>query len=326
MASGLVNEGPGTSSGPAHASPGNPWGEGVALVTGGGGMLGRAITGLLGPRAVSLAHADLDISDRQAVASALERVRLGMLINCAAANDVDRCETDHRYAEAANVEGPRILAEACGARRIGLVHVSTDYVFDGATSTRYGEDDAPNPVNYYGRSKLLGEEAVLAAAPDMPASLIVRTAWVYGPGGPDTTNFPLKVLDWARRSGRLRIAGDQWSSPTYAPFLARGILELVAAGAQGVYHLAGEGCVSRLEFAQQVIAATGLEVTVEAARTADFPSPAPRPRRTCLDCPRAAALGVRLPVWKEGIRRYAGELLGEGTGPVDNGESSPMTV
>lgn len=300
--------------------------KGLVLITGARGMVGRALVQNLGASAVSLGHAELDISDQRAAAAALDRVDPEMLINCAAATDVDRCETDHAYAEKANMEGPRILAEVCAARGIGFVHASTDYVFDGNKVTAYVEGDRPNPVNYYGWSKLQGEEAVLTMAPDLPVCLIVRTSWVYGPGGADAANFPARVLDWAGRSNRLRIACDQWGSPTFAPFLARGIMELLATGAEGVYHLAGDGCASRLEFAQEVIAASRLDVVVEPAQAAEFAVPAPRPTRSCLDCSRAAALGVRLPSWKEGVASYVGALLGDRSARADNGYSDPMTA
>ena len=277
-------------------------------------MLGQAMVRLLGSAAVSLTYAQLDISDWHAVAEALDRARPKMIINCAAATDVDRCEADHAYADAANSHGPGILARASVARGIGLVHVSTDFVFDGAKDAPYSEEDRPNPLNYYGQSKLRGEQAVLAAAPGLPRALIVRTSWAFGSVGPVGTNFASKVLKWAKDSGKLRIAGDLWGSPTYAPFLAQGIADLLSAGAEGVYHLAGDGCTSRLEFAREVTSVADLDVDIEAAAASEFPTPALRPQRSCLDCSRAAALGVRLPPWQEGVRRYVDELLGRGQG------------
>lgn len=292
---------------------------GTVLVAGSGGMLGRAVASLLGARAVLLTRALLDISDRGAVAAALDRVRPSVVLNCAAATDVDRCETDHAYADTANTEGPQILAGACATRGVGLVHVSTDFVFDGNKDAPYTEEDRPNPLSYYGLSKLLGEEAVLAAAPHLPWVLVVRTSWVFGQGGTVTNNFPTKVLEWAGRYGKLRIAHDQWGSPTYAPFLAEGIVGLLAAGAKGVYHLAGMGCASRLDFAREVVATAGLDVEIEAARAVEFPVPAARPSQSCLDCSRAAALGVGLPPWREGVRRYVRELVGAGPALAERG-------
>ncbi len=281
------------------------------LITGGQGMLGRALTHVLGPQGAALDHTKLDISDRLAVARVFGQMKPRLVINCAAATDVDRCETDHEYARAANAEGPAVLAEACAARRIGLVHLSTDYVFDGTNDAPYVESDSPSPLSYYGLTKLWGEEAVLAAAPRLPMALVIRTSWLFGMGAPTTGSFPSKVLRWADRSNRIRVVSDQWGAPTYAPSLAKGILALIDADAQGIYHLAGSGCASRLELTREVLAQAGIDVVVEAANLAEFPTAAPRPRMSCLDCTRAAELGVSLPPWPEGLRRYLVELMGE---------------
>jgi len=280
-------------------------------------MLGQAMAKVLDRAAVPLTYLELDVSDPRAVATAMDRSRPSVLVNCAAATDVDRCEVDHAYADAANTQGPQILADACVRQGIGLVHVSTDFVFDGSKDAPYKEEDAPNPLSYYGISKLRGEEAVLAVAHELPQVLIIRTSWVYGTGGPISTNFPIKVLEWATRSGKLRIAHDQFGSPTYASFLAQGILGLLTAGAEGTFHLAGSGCASRLEFAREVITAAGLDVEIESAEAAEFPAPAPRPRQSCLDCSRARALGVGLPSWREGVHRYVQYLLGNVSSGAD---------
>ncbi len=354
------------------------------LIVGACGMLGRATARLLGARATALTFADLDITDPVAVAAALSRHRPTTLINCAAATDVDRCETDHAYADAGNVEGPRYLAEACAKRGIRMVHVSTDFVFDGVKGAPYTEEDEPAPLGYYGLSKLRGEAVVREL---LPEALVVRTSWVYGPVGPAGSNFPLKVLEWTRRPGPLRVAVDQLGSPTYAPHLAEGILELVRAGATGLFHLAGEGCTSRWEFAREVLAAaraatgapaveqesatkhpaakpwagrrtgpsgdstadpsaqstppqpemapakhpaaprlmaTDFAVEVLPAHAADFPAPAPRPLFSCLDCGKAARLGVTLPPWQDGVALYLAGLLREEDPAVDTwGENTP---
>ncbi len=296
------------------------------LILGACGMLGRATASLLGEKATALTFADLDITDPVAVAAALSRHRAATLINCAAATDVDRCQTDHAYAKAGNVEGPRCLAEACAKRGIRMVHVSTDFVFDGTKRAPYTEEDEPAPLGYYGLSKLRGEAAVREL---LPEALVVRTSWVYGPVGPTSSNFPLKVLEWTRRPGPLRVAADQFGSPTYAPHLAEGILVLVRAGATGLFHLAGEGCASRWEFAREVLAAprltaTDFAVEVLPAHAADFPAPAPRPLFSCLDCGKAARLGVTLPPWQDGVALYLAGLFREEDPAVDTwGENTP---
>lgn len=268
------------------------------LVTGSTGMLGRAAVSLLGGRGVGLSQEELDIADADAVSRAFARLRPQVVFNCAASTNVDLCETDHAYAESANVAGPANLATAASAYGAVMVHVSTDFVFDGEKGAPYTERDEPHPLNYYGASKLEGELRVLSAC---PSALVVRTSWSFGPGG---VSFPSKVLEWAKEGRRLRAADDQMGSPTYTPFLARGILQLLEAGAQGVFHLAGSGQASRFELAEATLQAAGLKVEAERARAADFPAPAPRPRNTTLNCSLAVSLGVSLPPWREGIRAH----------------------
>jgi len=293
------------------------------LVTGGSGMLGSALARALGPRAVALDIDTLDICDKTAVTAVLGRTGSRLVVNCAAATDVDRCETDRAHADAANVEGPAVLAGVCAARGVGLVHMSTDYVFDGRKDAPYTEDDSPSPLSYYGLTKRWGEEAVLATAGDPRSVLVVRTSWLFGWRGEQAAGFPAKVLEWSARAKSIRAVADQWGSPTYASFLATGILGLIGAGAHGVYHLAGDGCASRLEIAREVVTQAGLKVDIEPVGCTEFPAAAARPRQSCLDCARAAALGVRLPTWTEGVRRYLVELQGGSSAGSDRGPDTP---
>ena len=271
---------------------------GMVLLVGARGQVGRACASLLRERAVSLGHEQLDIGDRAAIAAALERYHPAWILNCAGATEVDRCEQDHQYADGPNWHGPHNLAELAARYGVGLIHISTDYVFDGEKAAPYVEEDPPRPINHYGLSKLRGEEAVLSSC---PSALVVRTSWVFGEG---SGNFPSKVLSWAAARGALRIAADQWGSPTFAPDLAVAILALLERGANGIYHLAGKGCASRFELARKVLGAAGLKATVEPAASSEFPLPARRPKQTCLDCAKAASLGVRLPPWEEGVVRF----------------------
>lgn len=280
------------------------------LITGCTGMLGRAAVSLLGSRGVGLSQEELDIADAGAVSRAFARFRPQVVFNCAASTNVDLCQTDHAYAQSGNVMGPANLAAAARASGALMVHVSTDFVFDGEKGAPYTERDEPRPLNYYGASKLEGERRVLSAC---PAALVVRTSWSYGPGG---VNFPGKVLDWAEEGRRLRAAEDQIGSPTYTPFLARGILQLLEAGAGGVVHLAGAGQASRFEVAVATLYKAELEVEVKSARAIDFPAPAPRPRNTALECSLAASLGVSLPPWREGISAYVDGRRGTASDPV----------
>ena len=276
----------------AHSS------ERPILILGAGGQLGRAFCALLGEDAVPLPHQALDISDRAALAALLDEWSPRSVVNCAAATDVDRCEGDHDYADAANLRGPGHLAELAAERGIRLVHVSTDHVFSGLSERPYAECDPPCPVNYYGLSKLRGEEAVLSA---LPNALVVRTSWVFGEGG---ANFPEMVLRWAAARDSLRSVADNWGCPTYAVDLASEIWALVEGGAAGIFHLAGSGCASRLEVAEEVVRLAGIPCVVQPALASEFPLPAPRPARTCLDCSKAASIGVYLPPWRDGLARF----------------------
>ena len=266
-------------------------------------MLGSACLRAFGPEAVGCDYVDFDIGDAQATLREIRRLAPRLIVNCAAATDVDRCELDHDYADRANVIGPAHVAEAAATIGARLLHVSTDFVFDGSKGRPYVETDEPRPINHYGLSKLLGEQAVLAAAPD---ALIVRTSWLYGEGN---AHFPAKVLAWADSATEIRVVDDQWGSPTYAEDLACALNALVESGAEGVFHLGGAGCVSRHDWAREIVAVTGSDACVLPASTADFPLPAARPPSSCLDCSKAARLGVELPPWRDGLARYLRSLV-----------------
>jgi dTDP-4-dehydrorhamnose reductase len=271
----------------------------TTLVLGCRGMLGSSCMRAFAPRALGCDLAEFDIAGQEQTLEAITRLAPEVIINCAAATDVDRCETDHMYADKGNEIGPRNVAEAAAALGSRLLHVSTDFVFDGAKAEPYSETDEPGPICYYGLSKLRGEEAVLSA---LPSALVVRTSWLYGRG---TTHFPAKVLSWAAARPQIKVVEDQVGSPTYAEDLADAFVALLGASAPaGIYHLGGSGCVSRYDWARETLAMAGLTTEVLPALTAEFPAPAERPAYSCLDCSKAAALGVRLPPWREGLARY----------------------
>ncbi len=282
------------------------------VITGAHGLLGSVFACLLGEDAVALGRSELDITDEKWALSLLAEIRPGLILNCAASTDVDRCERDGDYAVSGNVSGPAVMARVASQLRAKLVHFSTDYVFDGAKAGPYNEGDEPRPANRYGESKLQGEHHVLG---ECPSALIIRTSWVYGRthrSGPQP--FPLKVLRWASealdKTGKaggqpaIRVAMDERGSPTYSEDLAPAVLELVQAETTGVVHLGGSGCASRFEVAEAVIADAGLFVRVLPASAADFSLPAVRPAQSCLDCTHAADRGVELPPWREAIARF----------------------
>ena len=203
-----------------------------------------------------------------------------------------------------NAEAPRALARLSHRRGLRLVHLSTDYVFDGEAREPYREDAEPRPLSCYGRSKLQGERAVKECAPD---ALVVRTAWLFGRGRNFVAAVCGRALGLARQgTGEgLRVVDDQSGSPTYARDLAAALVTLVEAGASGLYHVANAGVAPRWELARAALDHAGLaDVPIERIRTADYPTPARRPGYTALDCSRAAAAGIRLRPWGEALAAY----------------------
>jgi dTDP-4-dehydrorhamnose reductase len=271
------------------------------LVTGAGGQLGRALgPALRGHHVIALDRAALDIADADAVFAAVQSHRPEVVINAAAYNAVDRAETDREAAFLGNAVGPRSLAEATARVGVTLLHVSTDYVFDGEKGAPYDENDLPNPLSVYGQSKLAGEEAVRTTN---PRHYVVRTAWVYATRG---KNFPLTILELAKK-GPVRVVCDQWGSPTYAPHLAHAIAQLIGTGAFGTWHLAGAGETSWYELTRELFRLRGVTVAVNPVQTSEFPRPAPRPRRAPLVSGREEP-HLRLPAWQESLKEFAAAL------------------
>jgi dTDP-4-dehydrorhamnose reductase len=249
------------------------------LIAGAGGMLGTALQRVLtsvGAWFLAPGEAEFDIADAGAVGDVVTAFSAvapgGLLVNAAAYTNVERAEDDSEVAYRVNEHGARVLAEAARAAGLGFVHVSTDFVFDGAKDGAYVESDTTNPLSVYGASKLAGERAVTEA---YPGALIVRTAWVFGAAG---ENFPVKILRAARSNPSLKVVTDECGSPTYTMDLAAGMLALADAGASGLNHLAGAGSCTRYELALEVLRLAGLDVV------GDGPHP----------CGAAIELGARL--------------------------------
>lgn len=270
------------------------------LITGAGGQLGRALqTGLTDHELVALTHAQLDITQFDDVRGAVATHHPDIVINTAAYTNVDRAESDQSGAYRLNTVGPRNLAVTTEAHRVPLVHVSTDYVFDGLANRPYHEFDQTDPLSVYGKSKLAGEQAVAA---HNPRHYIVRTAWLYHTEG---ENFPKAMLAQAHRD-EVRVVCDQFGSPTYAPHLVVAIAKLIGTGAYGTYHLAGSGAASRFEMTEKLYQLFGIGTSVRPAATADFPRPAPRPRYSVLTTIQEPE--TLLPPWEEGLSEFAAAL------------------
>lgn len=273
----------------------------LILVIGHRGLLGRACLDILSGRhrvdGVDVDRCDITRPDR--VAAVLDRVRPGWVINAAAMTDVDGCQADPGRAREVNAQGPGNLARACREREIKLLQVSTDFVFDGEKTEPYREDDTPRPLSVYGESKRGGEEAVIGAGGKF---LIVRTSWLFGPGG---KNFPGTILGAAGKTGRLEVVSDQRGSPTAAADLAAGLGELIVNDASGIVHLTNRGDCSWYEYACFVLKTAGLDTEVVPISSDKLDRPAPRPRYSVLSLERYRRITGKLPrPWEEAVREY----------------------
>lgn len=241
----------------------------------------------------------LDLADEAEVRAYMENERPALIFNCAAYTNVDGAETAEEEAYRANATGPKNLAMAAEALGAKLVHVSTDYVFDGKGTKPYVETDKPAPRSAYGRTKLAGEEFVQK---NCSRAFILRTAWLYGHGG---KNFVYTMLRLGRERGVLQVVNDQRGCPTYANDLARAMLLLAAGESYGLYHAAGGGACSWYEFAREILRLGGVKATLSPCTSAEFPSPVQRPAWSVLDCGKLeAATGFRMPGWQDALARF----------------------
>ncbi|MFI1920915.1 MULTISPECIES: dTDP-4-dehydrorhamnose reductase [unclassified Streptomyces] len=267
------------------------------LVTGAGGMLGRDTVEELARRGEDVTGLDrtgLDITRPGSVARAFAAHRPDLVVNCAAYTAVDDAETDEARALLVNGEGPRLLAAACAAHGARLVHVSTDYVFDGAARAPYREDGPPSPRTAYGRTKLAGERAVRAVLPD--AGVIVRTAWLYGVHG---RSFVRTMLELEARRDTVDVVDDQRGQPTWSADVAARIADLgpkAGRGATGVFHATAAGEATWYDLAREVFRALGADPDRVRPTTGDaFPRPAPRPAYSVLAHGRWREVGLSPP-------------------------------
>ncbi len=278
------------------------------LVLGCKGQLGHALaeTAPDSAKFIGLDLPELDISDADGLMAVCRKLKPAVIINAAAYTAVDKAESEAALAAAVNAQGPGCVAAA--ARDVGarLIHISTDYVFDGKASIPYSPDAATNPLNVYGRSKRAGEVAVLDAMPDN--AVIVRTAWLYGANG---GNFVKTMLRLMAERDSLSVVADQRGTPTLAGSLATALWAFAGAPeVSGVFHWTDAGECSWYEFAvaiQEEALSLGLldkQVPIVAITTEDYPTPTPRPRYTVMDCSATwAALDLRPEQWRENLRR-----------------------
>jgi dTDP-4-dehydrorhamnose reductase len=273
------------------------------LITGAEGMLGRDVARAAeqaGHETVALARAQLDITDAKAVANAVGEAAPHAVINCAAWTDVDGAESRAQDATVVNGVGAGNVAAGAAAAGAWVIHVSTDYVFDGDKPTAYVESDRPAPVSAYGQSKLDGEQAVAAAAPQ--GHTIVRTAWLFGAGG---KCFPRTILRAASQRPELSVVSDQIGCPTFTGHLAPALVALGQQRTPGILHVAGGGQCSWYEFAAAIVAAAGVDCPVRPISSDEYPTPTRRPANSVLVSERGAPT---LPEWGAGLQQFMSEL------------------
>ena len=272
------------------------------VVTGADGMLAQELIPALesrGHTVEALTHADVDVVDRAALARRVAGARPDWVCHLAAFTKVDESESRPEHAFLVNEQGARHAAEAAAACGAGVLAISTDYVFDGAGTRPYREDDPAAPRSVYGASKWAGEQAVRAA---QPRHLIVRTSWLFGRGGP---NFIDTILRKARAGEALRVVDDQRGAPTWTRDLAEGLVRLMGAGRMGTFHCTNGGDCTWYELAAHALDRAGVKAALEPTDTASFPRPARRPPYSVLDNSLyQEATGHRLPHWRDAVERY----------------------
>ncbi len=282
------------------------------LIAGRNGQLARAFVRRFEERALDFKAPDeshFDITDSDSVSRGVDSYRPDVIINCAAYNFVDKAEQEREKAFAVNATGPRYMARAAAQRKALIVHFSSDYVFDGQKENGlYSEDDATNPLNEYGRSKLAGENAVREETDKL---LVFRLSWVFGEG---KQNFIHKLLEWTKNNEYLKIACDEFSVPTYTNTVADITLKALEQGVTGLYHLTNSGFCSRYEWAQAVFRDLGINKFIRPVTSEIFNFPARRPKFSAMSNENLSRLlDIRIPSWEEGVRSFLRErnLLNE---------------
>ncbi len=276
------------------------------LITGKNGQLARAFISRFEEQSIDYSAPDesqLDITDLKIVAEVVAASKPDVIINCAAYNLVDKAEETPDAAYAVNAAGPDNLAKVAAGRKAFLVHFGSDYVFDGLKETGlYTEDDAPNPLNEYGKSKLAGEQHVLN---ELDRSLVLRLSWVFGSG---KQNFIYKLTEWAKSGQYLKIACDEFSVPTYTGTVVDVTLKALGQGVTGRYHLTNGGFCSRYEWAKVILRCIGMKKFIRPVSMDTFNLPAKRPKFSAMSNDAIAGLlNMDITAWDEAVRSFLQE-------------------
>ncbi|MGB7573881.1 MAG: dTDP-4-dehydrorhamnose reductase [Thermodesulfobacteriota bacterium] len=277
----------------------------ILLVVGAKGMLGRDLLGVLQSsfsdgEVIGWDVEEIDIQRGEEAATKIEKLRPGIVVHIAAYTDVDGCELDEKKAFAVNAEGTRVVALAASRSQAKMVYLSTDYVFNGNKGEPYLENDSPDPLNVYGRSKWRGERYVQELA---KGALIVRTQWLYGSYG---KNFVTSVLQQGREKKVLSIVNDQTGSPTYTVDVAKAMSTLIQSGAQGIFHVANSDSCTWFTFGQTILKLSGMDkVSVIPISSEKLGRPAVRPSYSVLNCEKLKKeTGLTLRPWSEALKDY----------------------
>lgn len=276
------------------------------LVTGYHGQLGYDVVKHLekqGDEVLGATREHFDLTDEARIKEFILSFKPEVVVHCAAYTLVDKAEDNKDLCYTVNVLGTRYLAEASKEVGAKMVYISTDYVFDGSSERPYETDDKVNPVNYYGETKLQGEEEVMKI---LENHFIVRISWVFGENG---NNFVKTMLRLAETRNELNVVGDQYGSPTYTKDLAILIAEMIRTDQYGIYHASNEGTCSWNEFAKAIFETRGLEVKVNSIPTSDYPTRAKRPMSSIMSKDKLEQHGFkRLPDWKDALQRYLNQM------------------
>ena len=278
------------------------------LVLGSKGMLGRDLVSLLidkkGEKDIlAWGRSELDITDKkdtdEKFKSLNESNKVDVVINCAAYTSVDKAEEEHELAYRVNAIGAKNVARASRTISAKTVYISTDYVFDGEKAEAYREDDETNPINYYGYTKLMGEQFTSQENPD---SLIIRTQWLYGSWG---GNFVKTMVELSKEKDEIRVVNDQWGSPTYTVDLSQAVLKLLEKGCRGTYHVSNSGSTTWFGFAEEIFKLIDTDVSVIPVSSDEFVRPAKRPMNSVFNMDKFILdIGCELRLWEKAIESY----------------------
>jgi dTDP-4-dehydrorhamnose reductase len=276
------------------------------LIIGSGGQLGYDFVNqaeMAGHVVVPADYPQIDIRARSSAGAYIDSVKPDAIVNCAAFTAVDNCESERDSAFALNAEACGNLAEAAKRVSAMLIHFSTDYVFDGLGSAPYTEDSPPNPQSVYGKSKLAGEEAIVGIYDN---NMIFRIAWLYGSHGNNFVKTIRRIAAAAALEGRpLKVVNDQFGTPTWTVDVCQQVLAALGGSERGIFHCTSEGFCSWFDFAAEIAASAGIDVSIEPCATEEFPRPAPRPRYSVLENARLKSCGIHImPDWRSGFGKF----------------------